>query len=353
MKRILNAVQLKSLLSLLLVGVLLLPILAGCSSKEPTLEDEVNSLSQQVTVLKGANSAALAEIDALLSRVAELEARVAELQSSNTVLTEQLAELRDELIALRIDELQRRIAQLEALIAQLETDNDELQAQIDELRREIDGMKEPPVTPPTLEEYKELAKAELDAHGEAKIPEEYRFEHDGKDHWYWAQVQAFVANAKEQIDRAKDEANVVSILGELKEIIDNAPNGSLYSVQFAYDNGLVTLEDLENIAIFWQSCFVIFPNEPNVIPPPGFDGSRFTEEIREKIHVISAYIHARPPLTPTPLGTFKFSIKGYYGHYNNSVAVAVEYHTYVGLPPQPIIEGIRLPQFLQIFIEYR
>jgi len=100
-----------------------------------------------------------------------------------------------------------------------------------------------------LAAYKTTAQAELEAYAESKGEGNYTAEN-------WAAIEGFVADGKAAVDAAADRAGVDAAVAAAKEAIDDVSLkeelrlGTFYSLQQAYDEGLLTQDDLKNIAYY-------------------------------------------------------------------------------------------------------
>jgi len=104
-----------------------------------------------------------------------------------------------------------------------------------------------------LAAYKAEAKTGLDAYAESKGQENYTVEN-------WAVINELVAESKTTIDTTRNKAAVDAAVEMAKNAIDtisqkeeNVPIGTFYSLQEAYDKGLLTVQDLRSIAYYYHN----------------------------------------------------------------------------------------------------
>jgi len=114
-----------------------------------------------------------------------------------------------------------------------------------------------------LAEYKAAAQAELEAYAESKGEGNYTAEN-------WAAIEGFVADVKAAVDAAADRAGVDVAVAAAKEEIDAVWRlGTFYSLQEAYDEGLLTYDDLRTLAygngLNNEDGFVPIPKTPGVL----------------------------------------------------------------------------------------
>jgi hypothetical protein len=98
-----------------------------------------------------------------------------------------------------------------------------------------------------LMEYKEDARQNLQAYAEDM--DQVNFKQD-----QWAQIQQAVEDCKAAIDAANTKSQVDDALAAVKSEVEEikriaiGTNGEFYTLQEAYDHGLLTVEDLQSIA---------------------------------------------------------------------------------------------------------
>jgi len=95
-----------------------------------------------------------------------------------------------------------------------------------------------------LAAYKSAVQAELEAYAEEKGEDNYTAEN-------WAAIQELVADGKTAVDAAADRAGVDAAVAAAKEAMDAVWRlGTFYSLQEAYDEGLLTYDDIRSIAYY-------------------------------------------------------------------------------------------------------
>jgi len=186
-----------------------------------------------------------------------------------------------------------------------------------------------------LSEYKAAAKAELEAYAAAR-QEHYTPEN-------WVVVLGFVADGKTAIDAATTKPAVDTAVETAEQAIEDVPQkeepvekGIFYSLEEAYSKKLLTVEDLQSIASYYN-------NQLDV------DLETMDEEIKNAIK--QAYIDEF--LDDTPQATLDgIFIENYYGTYNRSVAVGVNdayYRRDLLVIPEHIVGGVSFFKYVYIY----
>ncbi|MCL2678460.1 MAG: hypothetical protein FWE85_05350, partial [Clostridiales bacterium] len=153
-------------------------------------------------------------------------------------------------------------------------------------------------TPFNLDEYKTTAKAEIE---NCVIVSDYSAEN-------WAVVLELIEDGKAAITAATNKAGVDSSVTEAKTQIDAVEKekkmGASYSLQEAFDKGLLTKEDLQNIAYYHN-------DDSMPVFPESLDAGIAEAIKRDFVHHENCQDKAH-----------EIEIK-YYGTYDDSVAVLI------------------------------
>ena len=170
-----------------------------------------------------------------------------------------------------------------------------------------------------LAEYKTTAKETIETYAEEKGQDNYTTEN-------WTVIQELVLEGKSAVDRVADTAEVDSAVETAKNAIDEITKKEVamgfYSLQKAYDLGLLTQADIKSIAyhigkIEYESFAI--PKMPTTL------SAEVENAIKEAWAVMfrtsGTYLDGTPMF---PNATAEdFEITGYYGTYNDCVAVKV------------------------------
>lgn len=164
-----------------------------------------------------------------------------------------------------------------------------------------------------LKSYKDLGKTEIQTYADAKGQDNYSADD-------WAVICNTVATGKAAVDAAEstDEVDnaVVTTKAEINKV-QQKELGMFYTLQEAYDEGLLTVEDLQQIANY----------HANGTSPTG----ELSTEITNKIKELAAKNMRESEITPVEdAKAADFSILRYYGVYNEIVALMINdpYHEY-------------------------
>ena len=169
-----------------------------------------------------------------------------------------------------------------------------------------------------LTDYKADAKAEIDAHVATKVEADYSEDN-------WATILGFVTTGKEAIDAAENKAGVDAAVSTAKTGIDNVPKGenmgSFYSLQDAYDAGMLTVEDLRSIAYYQNRG----SDDESFVPKPKSPVTLSVEtESAIKKSAVASYSSQKndngESMYPN-VTTSDFTIIKYCGTYNGSIAI--------------------------------
>ncbi len=181
-----------------------------------------------------------------------------------------------------------------------------------------------------LETCKMTAKTALENYAKEKEEDNYTVEN-------WAIICSLVEEGKAAIDAAVDELAVDAAQNGVKQAIDNVIIRKFYSLQEAYEGGLIAFEDLINIA-FYQNGGRAGNEEIMAIdfaPTPKIP-TELSMTVKENIKEDKAYSlrnQIRPngkPLFPDATAN-DITIDRYYGTYNNCVALMLS-NSYVNYP---------------------
>jgi len=164
-----------------------------------------------------------------------------------------------------------------------------------------------------LADYKAAKITELQDYADAK--EQSNYCESG-----WAAICNAVTDGKAAIEAAKSKPAVTTAYNDAKNVIDEVKKeniGMFRTLQEAYDEGLLTAQDLQTIANY----------HANGTLPAG----ELSTEIASAIKELAAKNMRESELTPVEdAKAADFSIIRYYGVYNGSVALMINdpYHEY-------------------------
>lgn len=171
----------------------------------------------------------------------------------------------------------------------------------------------------SLDDYKVEGKAAIDVHFATKTQSDYTTEN-------WALIQTAVTDGKAVVDAATSKSAVDVAVESAKEAINEVRKegiGVFYTLQEAYDEELLTVEDLQNIA----SCHT----------NTTYSIEELSSEISEKI--LNDYFIK---IKNDDIKLDAVYVDGYCGTYNGCVAVVI---AITGFEPpasidEVVIEGV-------------
>lgn len=192
---------------------------------------------------------------------------------------------------------------------------------------------------PNLDEYKASKSSELQDYADAKG--EISYSTDG-----WMAIGNIVTQGKTEIEAATKKFAVDKAVKVALDAIDEVPQeenmGTFYSLQKAYDDGLLTLDDLRSIAHYQSGG----KDESDIVPilknPENLD-DEIEQAIKETYMVV---LRAQTHLDGTPMFPYAkisdITVLGYYGTYNGAIAIKISdnYSNYPNVVKELEVGGI-------------
>jgi putative cell wall-binding protein len=194
----------------------------------------------------------------------------------------------------------------------------------------------------SLDDYKATKSQALQDLADAKITEDNYCENG------LAAIGNAVSAGKKAIEEAKNKQAVDMALTIASDAISEIPRednmGTFYGLQKAYDDGLITLDDLRSIA-YYQSGG---SDEPDILPIPK-NPENLNEETEQAIkETYMVVLRSRTYLDGTPMvpyaKTSDVTVLGYYGTYNGAIAIKISdsYSDYPAVVKELEVAGVTL-----------
>ncbi len=179
-----------------------------------------------------------------------------------------------------------------------------------------------------LDEYKATKSAELQSYADEKGESNYCM--DG-----WTAICNAVTQGKTNIVTATNKSGVDMAFTIAADAIAEVPHeenmGAFYSLQKAYDDGLLTIDDLRSVA-YYQSGG---DNKSDIVPITKSPENLSDEKEQAIMETYMVVLRAQTHNDGTPMFPYAkiadITVLGYYGTYNGAIAIKIS-DSYSGYP---------------------